>query len=407
MVRQLPLLAISFTLFLFLMLSITKQWIVPPESFGMLHILLFVMNAFGLTLALLFGRTTLFLLLLLFLTLGVITETFDYLRHAHFQVWKSTPVGTMIDIVIQLFLPPFIVLLAWFENRAIFSFAGVLRLILIAIFPLLVVIWLYAPYSLGINEILMFDFVILPEIGIAHITLLVWALSFGSLYILIFVHKEHFKTIFLVALFGTILTASLPKTLDYYLLFSALFSLLSIFFIISNSYYMAYIDELTGIKGRRAMNEALIRLGNKYSIVMVDIDHFKKFNDTYGHDIGDEVLKLVAKLINKVTGGAEAFRWGGEEFAMIFNGKTAQEVFSHADAVRQAIELHPFYIRDPDRPEDKPEMPKGHPVKEVQITVSMGIGQRTKEDFDVEAVMKKADDLLYVAKEAGRNCVKF
>ncbi len=75
--------------------------------------------------------------------------------------------------------------------------------------------------------------------------------------------------------------------------------------IIENSYLLAYHDELTTLPSRRAFNDALLRLQDSYSIAMVDIDHFKRFNDTYGHDTGDEVLRLVAASLARVTGGGQ------------------------------------------------------------------------------------------------------
>ena len=73
--------------------------------------------------------------------------------------------------------------------------------------------------------------------------------------------------------------------------------------VVHEAYQMAYRDELTGLPGRRALNDRLERLGRNYVIAMADVDHFKKFNDTHGHDVGDEVLKLVASQLRKVGGG--------------------------------------------------------------------------------------------------------
>ena len=96
---------------------------------------------------------------------------------------------------------------------------------------------------------------------------------------------------------------------------------------IENSYLLAYHDELTTLPSRRAFNDAMMRLQPPYSIAVVDIDHFKKFNDTYGHDTGDvQVLRLVASKLSLVTGGGNAYRCGGEEFTILFPGKRRDEV---------------------------------------------------------------------------------
>jgi len=91
--------------------------------------------------------------------------------------------------------------------------------------------------------------------------------------------------------------------------------------IIKDSYSKAYLDDLTGLPGRRALNENLARLEGNYSIAMVDIDFFKQFNDTYGHNVGDEVLKFISVIIKNVSGGGKAFRYAGEEFTILFPGQ--------------------------------------------------------------------------------------
>src|SRR5215469_4163894 len=119
--------------------------------------------------------------------------------------------------------------------------------------------------------------------------------------------------------------------------------------IIENSYLLAYHDELTGLPSRRAFNDALLRLEDPYSMAVVDIDHFKRFNDTYGHDTGDQVLRLVASRLASVTGGGEAYRCGGEEFMILFPGKDAGDVVGHLEDLRRKIETSEFHVRGHDR----------------------------------------------------------
>ena len=115
--------------------------------------------------------------------------------------------------------------------------------------------------------------------------------------------------------------------------------------IIENSYFLAYHDELTTLPARRAFNDALLRLEAPYAVAVVDIDHFKKFNDTYGHDTGDQVLRLVAGKLAGVTGGGRAYRVGGEEFSILFPGKSAKDVMPHLDLLRTVIEVATFRVR--------------------------------------------------------------
>ncbi|MCE5989262.1 GGDEF domain-containing protein [Pseudomonas sp. 5FOS] len=175
------------------------------------------------------------------------------------------------------------------------------------------------------------------------------------------------------------------------------------------AYQMAFRDELTGLPGRRALNERMQRLGRNYVIAMTDVDHFKKFNDTHGHDVGDQVLRLVASRLSKVTGGGRAYRYGGEEFALVFAGKTAEECVPHVEAVREVIANYVMHLRDQhNRPQDDTtgrQRRAGSSGGTVSVTISIGVAERQTDHRNPEAVLKSADQALYSAKGAGRNCV--
>jgi diguanylate cyclase (GGDEF)-like protein len=119
--------------------------------------------------------------------------------------------------------------------------------------------------------------------------------------------------------------------------------------LIETSYFMSYHDELTGLRARRAFNQALLALDDGYTIAMVDVDHFKKFNDTFGHDTGDQVLRMVSAKLSQVSGGGSAFRCGGEEFAVVFAGKSTKQAYPHLESLRQSIEEATFVVRSPER----------------------------------------------------------
>ena len=175
------------------------------------------------------------------------------------------------------------------------------------------------------------------------------------------------------------------------------------------AYQMAFRDELTGLPGRRALNERMQRLGRNYVLAMTDVDHFKRFNDTHGHDVGDQVLRLVASRLSKVTGGGRAYRYGGEEFALVFAGKTAEECVPHVEAVREVIANYVMHLRDQhNRPQDDTagrQRRAGSTGGTVSVTISIGVAERQADHRNPEAVLKSADQALYSAKGAGRNCV--
>jgi diguanylate cyclase (GGDEF)-like protein len=177
--------------------------------------------------------------------------------------------------------------------------------------------------------------------------------------------------------------------------------------VIETSHTMAYRDELTGLPGRRALNESLAKLGNRYTLAMVDIDHFKKFNDKHGHDIGDQVLRMVAGRLAAVTGGGKAFRYGGEEFSVIFPRKAVTDALPHLEALRAAVADARFHHRGKDRPRKKPASPRPSRPQgtTMSVTISIGAAEKTGQRTASNQVLKAADLALYRAKKGGRNQV--
>jgi diguanylate cyclase (GGDEF)-like protein len=163
--------------------------------------------------------------------------------------------------------------------------------------------------------------------------------------------------------------------------------------VLEHGYDIAYRDELTGLPGRRAFNNVMGQLGGHYAIAMCDVDHFKRFNDTYGHEAGDQLLKMVGAELSQVGGGGRAFRYGGEEFLIVFRGRSALEARPFTESLRQTIADARVDTR-------RSNQPAGG------ISVSIGIGEKSKRHSTPELVLEAADAALYRAKEAGRNCVK-
>jgi diguanylate cyclase (GGDEF)-like protein len=180
-----------------------------------------------------------------------------------------------------------------------------------------------------------------------------------------------------------------------------------------DAHEMAYRDDLTGLPGRRALNERLKGLIKPYVIAMADVDHFKNFNDTYGHDIGDEVLKIVARSLAAVKGGGTAYRYGGEEFCIVFSGRDIEYSKPFLEAVRADIEAYRMALRDVEHrskskenaKERRGRRSKDRGGKTVSVTISIGIAQPDDRYIKVDDVLKAADTALYEAKNNGRNCL--
>ncbi len=196
--------------------------------------------------------------------------------------------------------------------------------------------------------------------------------------------------------------------------------------IVENSYLLAFHDELTSLPARRAFNLALPKLTAPYVVAAVDIDHFKAVNDTYGHDTGDQVLRMVASRLAKITGGGEAYRIGGEEFTILFPGKTAPDVLPNVQSLRQTIEASSFRLRGlPDRrsaPRENNDRRLNEPKKtsarkkkfiptesasgELSVTVSIGVAEAKSNAQEIAEILEAADRALYRAKQSGRNRVE-
>jgi diguanylate cyclase (GGDEF)-like protein len=179
---------------------------------------------------------------------------------------------------------------------------------------------------------------------------------------------------------------------------------------LQDSYRMAFRDELTGLPGRRALGDRMLGLGRRFTIAMLDVDHFKKFNDTYGHDVGDQVLRMVASKMRDVGGGGRPYRYGGEEFTIVFPGKVIDDALPYLEALRVSIADYRMAIRAPDRPKrakagKQRRAAPGKKPRAVSVTVSVGVAQHSERLDTPEKVILSADKALYRAKKAGRNRV--
>jgi diguanylate cyclase len=156
---------------------------------------------------------------------------------------------------------------------------------------------------------------------------------------------------------------------------------------------LAIEDQTTGALNRRAFDDALHAIYEtkdyfQYSLVLLDIDHFKKVNDKYGHPAGDKVLKLVATLVKEnLRGGIPLYRFGGEEFGFFLKNLDSTIVAKVAERVRSAVEKMALSNNNGDK---------------LNVTISLGYCMADKAD-DGRDLLEKADKALYASKQAGRN----
>ena len=162
----------------------------------------------------------------------------------------------------------------------------------------------------------------------------------------------------------------------------------------------AVTDPLTGLYNRRFLMErlrsevdSLDRYGGACSVIMLDLDYFKRYNDTYGHVAGDEVLEQLAEVCRTEARDADVVaRYGGEEFTVVLPDTSWREALDAAERIRKAVESAAF--------EDEQVLPRG------RLTVSLGVAGYPEHAETADRLIQMADRALYRAKEAGRNCVR-
>jgi diguanylate cyclase (GGDEF)-like protein len=310
---------------------------------------------------------------------------------------------------LTLFVPAVLALLAVLPERGTFNRHGAVRLsviVALAAFTAWVVAagqseiadWAYrrflepAPFSAGR----------IPQLGIVVIAVSVLAAMGAAL-----ITRSAVAAALAGAIIAFAIAAHVPAASVTFSIFTMAAELMISIAVLQDTFRMAFRDELTGIPSRRALNEQLAALGSRYTIAMVDVDHFKKFNDTFGHDIGDQVLKMVAARIARVGGGGKAFRYGGEEFTVLFPGKDAEDSIPHLETLREEIESYGMALRGTDRPArtkgTKRQRGGWRGKNAVSVTVSIGVAERNERSGTPRAVIQAADRALYRAKEKGRN----
>ncbi|MCB1696410.1 MAG: GGDEF domain-containing protein [Pseudomonadales bacterium] len=248
---------------------------------------------------------------------------------------------------------------------------------------------------------------------LSHGATLLMALVLVAGLVLVFLRDDETDIALLGALVTLYLTLALLHLEDISIVMSVAGGLCLVWGLLRSTHAMAYRDELTGLLGRRALTERLNRLGRRYCIAMLDVDHFKQFNDKHGHDIGDEVLRMVSARINRVGSGGTAYRYGGEEFCVVFPRKSVEEAAAALEAVRTQISDYRMSIRDRDR---RPVRSRDGARRrgatrlgssQVAVTISAGLAERSEDFPRPDEVVMNADKMLYRAKKAGRNRVVY
>ena len=296
------------------------------------------------------------------------------------------------------------------RERGILNQYGIRRFVILAV-QLYIIAWMLEHPSPQIKEYITSPYFKHSMFNITAISqpLILFIIITGAVLLIRLIQTSSILIAGIFSSFIAITTAvhfsQQPQLATMFVLIAGLLILISITI---NAYSLAYLDELTNLPSRRALTQNMSTLGKNYCIAMVDVDHFKKFNDKYGHDIGDQVLKKLASQLRQVRGG-KAFRYGGEEFTVVFANKNLHEARLFCNELCKSVANNPFMLRNKKRPKNKQDAEaykrKQKQAKPLKITISIGVAERSQTLLKAEDVIKQADTALYKAKSNGRNQV--
>jgi len=380
-------------------LILVTQNLLPVYAYYFLWQTTFVFLLLALGLSIYFNKSKLFVLLLfpLFFNLALAFPTSLFTKLSVSAFWHIAPLLTSLGYLIIYAL----------KERGLFSSFGAIRLA-IGLFFLLSSYGALKQFSPEMLKAL--DSSILPSFisslspsGDFALIISAIALFFIFAISLLFENKSQKAPFWM--LLAQLIAYLFLQNQNAFILLSLMVSLIAIAALAHDAYRMAYIDTLTGIPARRALEEAFLHVGPRYVVAMVDIDHFKKFNDTYGHDVGDDVLMLIAITLLGVKNRGKVYRYGGEEFTIVFRSSNIQECLLALEDIRETVFRRGFVLRSHDRPAKVPKKDiVAKAAKKVKLSVSIGVAVAQKTETPMEA-LKRADEALYKAKQSGRNCV--
>jgi GGDEF domain-containing protein len=388
-------------------ISISVGWVAFPKYAWLdanLHILPYVIFGIGLVLCWIFYNSREFnLFIILAVSFGVLSQFY----------WGNMLAGFQKELLFDLLcilIPLNFLIFNYLKERGILNQHGLRRLIFVAT-QIIAVFWLVKTNHSGISNYVSMDLVLHPlqgQTSIKQSGQIVICLSLVVLITYWLVRPDQLRGAWILALISIVTALHFIANSQLATVYFMMAGIILLSAIIINSYNLAYKDELTQMPSRRALKQHLASLGKTYSLAMVDVDHFKKLNDNYGHDVGDEVLKMLAAHLLSVEGGGMAYRYGGEEFTIVFPGKDASTATVYLEALRNKIASKPFIIRNKKRPRketDKKPM-KSDNTQKLKVTVSIGIAENQAKYNSTQDIMKSADNALYKAKKKGRNRVE-
>lgn len=389
-----------------MLLTFVLSRTIHPESYSIvLNTSLFIIFGFGFFLSLWFKQDEPFFLLFMTLLAYLLT---DYLEtHLEMSTYYTLvgfplmcilyPINLCIFTLLRkndLFLPSFL------KKISLLSIEAIVIYVFTYLVPQLMGDALNFQFQRKLAYVLNYSFHLGFLLPIPFISLIIFTFCFSFSLYKSSTNPDYLQTSFL---FVFILTFFAFSFITAPLLAKCLFLsasgciLLALF---QTSHKMAFLDELTNIPARRAFLTTLHQYENQpYTLAMIDIDFFKRLNDSYGHDVGDQALRMISSKIVQECKSGTLYRYGGEEFILFFPLKGLNDVLDEIEATREIVSNTNFFLRS----YKSSVLPDAHPyLASIKITLSVGVCEKTR-GMTSSDVINVADEALYKAKQTGRN----
>ena len=389
-----------------MLLAFVLSGTIHPQSYSIvLNTALFIIFGFGFFLSLWFRQDEPFFLLFMTLLAYLLT---DYLE-THLEM---STYYTLIGFPLMCILYPInLCIFTLLRKNDLFFPSFLKKIFLISIQAIVIFFFTYfvpqlmgetlnAQFQQKLSYILNYSFHLGFSMPIPFVSLIVFTFCFAFSLYKSARNPDYLQTAFL---FVFILTFFAFSFITSPLLAKCLFLsasgciLLALF---QTSHQMAFLDELTSIPARRAFLTTLHQYENQpYTLAMIDIDFFKRLNDSYGHDVGDQALRMISSKIAEECKSGTLYRYGGEEFILFFPLKSLNNVLDEIEETREIISNTNFFLRSC----KTGSVQNTHPyLASIKITLSVGVCEKM-DGMSSADVINTADEALYKAKQTGRN----
>lgn len=320
------------------------------------------------------------------------------------------PLGHTIFSASAFLLPLNLLAFSLLKDTSISSIRGFIRLLAVLVQPFLV-LWLCYPEQQDMADTFRQAYLTWVPVNwtpIPQAALLVYLVAGLMQFIRFVVHRDPFDGGSVWALAAVFFAFHGQQFGWQATNFFSAAGLILFVTLIQSSYQRTYRDDLTGIAGRLAYEEATAQLGKQFAVAVLSIDQLKPYANTLGRSVAEQILKLIAPKVQAACHEGQVFRLSGEELTLLFPNHSAVETVAVLEQVRKTVASTSLYLRDHKRvwEDSRGTKQPGRNDRELPLSVSIGVADKAAEPATLSLVIKSAYRALYDAKSAGGNVVK-